>query len=407
MSETTVEASVPVDDRSGESEDDVIGRLGAQRANVTATDWTIETLITQMIKGRLDLDPSFQRRAAWTTALKSKFIESTLLSYPIPQIVLAEKLDRPGHFIVIDGKQRLLALRQFYAGLDEYADDKFKSYRLSTVTVIDAIKNFTIARLKRERPDLFDTFETHTIRTVVIRNWGTEDFLYTLFLRLNTGSVPLSPQELRQALVPGPFVQFAEEASGDSPGLQRLLGNRGPDRRMVDAEVLVRMIGLRSPIKYRGNLKDFLDRVCKHYNSNWDQLEGGVLQLVENMEKAIEAVYQVFGDGAACRKWTTNKYERAFNRAIFDFQVGALLDGNAARQAFIDAGDDLVARYKMLCDLDSDFARSITTTTKTNAAFSERLSKWYDIFEGVTGFAPTWPQAIDRVESFGEEPEGE
>jgi Protein of unknown function DUF262 len=174
VSETTAEASVPSDDRTGEGEDDVVDRLSAQRANVAATDWTIETIVTQLLKGRIDLDPTFQRRSAWTPAIKSKFIESCILFYPIPQIVLAEKLDRPGHFIVIDGKQRLLTLRQFYSGLTDYANPEFKSFRLSTVTVLKDIKNFTAERLRRERPDLFDAFETHTIRTVVVRNWGSE-----------------------------------------------------------------------------------------------------------------------------------------------------------------------------------------------------------------------------------------
>jgi len=394
LSETSVETSVPVDDRSGESEDDVIGRLGAQRANLTAADWTIETLVNQMPKGRLDLDPAFQRRAAWTTPLKSRFIESTLLAYPIPQIVLAEKLDRPGHFIVIDGKQRLLALRQFYAGLEGYDTSGFEPYRLSTVTVIESVKNFTIRRLKEERPDLFDAFETHTIRTVVVRNWESEDFLYSLFLRLNTGSVPLSPQELRQALVPGPFVRFIDERSGDSPGLRRLLGNTGPDRRMVDAEILVRLIGLQSRVIYAGNLKDFLDRVCSRYNEAWSTEELWINDTVDQMELAIDTAYAIFGDGQACRKWSGTRYERAFNRALFDVQIGSLVGGAEIREACLHNRDALVTAFKSLCTGDDSFVRSITTTTKTNDAFYTRFSRWFGTVADITGERPKWPSGL-------------
>ena len=49
-----------------------------------------------------------------------------------------------------------------------------------------------------ELSDDFSSFENQPIRTVVIKNWMSEDFLYLVFLRLNTGSVPLSTQELRQ-----------------------------------------------------------------------------------------------------------------------------------------------------------------------------------------------------------------
>src|SRR5262249_40040090 len=145
--------------------------------------------------------------------------------------VLAERLERPGHFFVIDGKQRLLALRQFYAGLAEATDEGFEPLHLTGLTILEELKGSDLGDVQTKRADLFDAFENHTIRTVVIRNWEVEDFLYTLFLRLNTGSVPLSPQELRQALVPGPFVDFVDVASGESPGLRFLLGNRGPDRR--------------------------------------------------------------------------------------------------------------------------------------------------------------------------------
>jgi len=65
-------------------------------AVVTATDWTIETLISQLKKRNIKLDPSFQRRDAWTAKRKSEFIESLFLGLPVPQVVLAESKDRKG-----------------------------------------------------------------------------------------------------------------------------------------------------------------------------------------------------------------------------------------------------------------------------------------------------------------------
>ncbi len=80
---------------------------------ISSTDWTAETIIGQLAKGNISLDPIFQRRDAWTPPRKSKFIESIILGLPIPQIVLAEARDKKGSFLVIDGKQRLLTLQQF------------------------------------------------------------------------------------------------------------------------------------------------------------------------------------------------------------------------------------------------------------------------------------------------------
>jgi hypothetical protein len=392
------DAQLSTDAASAESETDVTVSLASSHASVSATDWTIETIVQQMRKGRLDLNPKFQRRAAWTDVNKSRFVESAILNYPIPQVVLAEKRDRPGHFFVIDGKQRLLALRQFYAGMHESADAEFEPLRLSGLTILTDLKGSEIADVQTHRADLFDAFENHTIRTVVVRHWETEDFLYTLFLRLNTGSVPLSPQELRQALVPGPFVDYVDGASGDSAGLRRLLGNRGPDRRMIDAEIMVRFLGFHlAPIMYRGNLKVFLDGVCENLNSRWDRESETVMKAAATMEEAIDAAFTIFGEDSACHKWSGSKWERSFNRAIFDVQIAALVDPDV-RGRSVEQRDALRERFKALCAEDVEFSRAISTTTKSLDATRERFSKWFAAVSQLVGVELDLPKSLPVAE---------
>jgi hypothetical protein len=391
------ETGISIDTASGESESDLTTRVAVRRASVSATDWTIETLVQQMRKGRIDLDPKFQRRSAWTDAIKSRFIESAILNFPIPQVVLAEQKDRPGHYLVIDGKQRLLALRQFYAGMEDGVDDQFTPLKLTGMTILkepEVLKGTTIRALQGTRSDLFDSFENHTIRTVVVRNWEVEDFLYTLFLRLNTGAVPLSPQELRQALVPGPFVDFIDAQSGDSRGLQKLLGNTGPDRRMIDAEILLRFVGFQlGPVPYKGNLKLFLDGVCKAFNAQWQTEETIIRSLASDLEDAIAAAMTIFGSDGACHKWSGTRWERAFNRAVFDVQIGALAS-SAVREVSLRHAKELSERFKELCVADSDFSRAISTTTKSLEATGERFSKWYRVVNDVTGSTQAPPSCL-------------
>src|SRR5688572_29177948 len=80
---------------------------------VSDSDWTAETILSQLKKGNIALNPKFQRRDAWNDERKSRFIESLLLNIPIPQLVLAELQGTRGKYVVIDGKQRLLALQRF------------------------------------------------------------------------------------------------------------------------------------------------------------------------------------------------------------------------------------------------------------------------------------------------------
>jgi hypothetical protein len=87
---------------------------------MTARWWrfrgTAETVVSQLKRGSIDLNPNFQRRSAWTDKRQSLFIESLILGLPIPQLILAEDKTKKGSFIVIDGKQRLLAILRFSAG---------------------------------------------------------------------------------------------------------------------------------------------------------------------------------------------------------------------------------------------------------------------------------------------------
>src|SRR5262249_46002131 len=153
------------------------------------------------------------------------------LGLPIPQLVLAERPGRKGAFLVIDGKQRLLTLLQFAAD----ADSGFDPLQLAGLEVRADLNGATYEDFKAEgREGDRSAFDNQAIRTVVVRNWKNENLLFRIFLRLNTNSVPLSPQELRQALHPGPFVDFLDDFSAQSQALHRVLGIRGADFRMRD-----------------------------------------------------------------------------------------------------------------------------------------------------------------------------
>lgn len=99
------------EDINQESSEDIAIQLeDIQQAVVWGTDWTAGTIVSQIEKGFIDLKPKFQRREAWDDKRKSLFIESLVLGLPIPQIILAERKEKRGTYIVIDGKQRLISL---------------------------------------------------------------------------------------------------------------------------------------------------------------------------------------------------------------------------------------------------------------------------------------------------------
>lgn len=374
------------DESSNESVDD-LGHLKEREVSnavVWSTDWTTETIVSQINKNNILLYPGFQRRDAWENQRKSRFIESLILGLPIPQIVLAESEDSRGSYIVIDGKQRLLSIRQFAAEKD---DSVFDRLRLSGLTVRTDLQGLSLSDLRDNLTRSRDlaAFENQSIRTVVIKNWRNENFLYQVFLRLNTGSVPLSPQELRQALHPGGFVEFADAQSGRSPALRSLLKINKPDFRMRDAELLIRFYAFQNYAEfYSGDLKGFLDLTCKDLNKRWKKNERGIISQAIEFEEAYQTSERIFSPDTVFRKWTFHGYERPFNRAIFDIMMYFFAKPQI-RAAAVKHSEQVEAAFKQLCDGDINFLSSLERTTKSMRSTETRFGIWAQTLGAVLG----------------------
>lgn len=365
------------DSDPNEGAEDLVGLTPKEvsQAALSGADWTTETILIQINKGNILLDPKFQRRDAWDKKRKSAFIESLLLNLPVPQIILAEVKDQKGKYLVIDGKQRLLSIRQFAA---KTPDDKFGQLKLIGLQIRGDLIGKALEELRNDLTLYADlsAFENSTIRTVVIKNWPDEIFLYSVFLRLNTGSVPLSPQELRQALHPGRFIDFADDYSGNSPALRAILKITKPDYRMRDVELLIRYLAFKNFLEgYTGNFKEFLDRTCKTFNNEWKSSESLLSQQVEDFEQAYLTICSIFSSKNAFRKWKGTSYEARFNRAIFDIMI-FYFSRPEIRQASSGKEKLLEQRFKELCVDDFKFLGSIERSIKNLESVQIRFSAW-------------------------------
>ena len=391
MSETD---TLPDDQQ--EDLDDVDGAAGIPyQAAITLSDWTVETIIQQIRKGNIKLTPSFQRREAWRLPRKSAYIESLIMAIPVPQIVLAERKDKKGSFIVIDGKQRLLTLRQFSAA---DADPDYKNFKLEGLGERKDLNGLSYADLQNDLlwEDDRDALDNATVRTVVIRNWKDENFLYTVFLRLNTGSVQLSPQELRQALHPGPFLAFIDKYSSESNQLHQVMGIAGPDGRMRDAELVIRYVAFRNFMSsYGGSMKSILDKTSKFYNDSWMAEKPTIDQQIQNFEAAVDLAIAIFGDKEAFRKWNGVRFEAALNRAVFDVMILYFSNEKIAKAAAAKSGEILVA-FKTLCENSEDFRTAIAGTTKSINSIFTRLSLWAGALSDALGEEVPLPKLEDN-----------
>ncbi|MFM2064662.1 MAG: hypothetical protein RLZZ507_4333 [Cyanobacteriota bacterium] len=366
---------------------------------VSASDWTTATILDQLVRDNIQLTPRFQRRDAWDITRKSRFIESLILGFPVPQIVLAATANRQekGKFIVLDGKQRLLTILQFYGRSEDTPNNAF------------ALKNLEFRRdligQKYEdlRSDLFlsrdvDDLDNQTIRTIVLRNIKSENFLYKIFLRLNVQSTPLSAQELRQALHPGSFINFLDDQSIKSQALKKIFRSPNPDFRMRDVELLLRYVGFHYFLsEYRGNLKAFLDMTCENLNKDWEKIHNDVENAVNQFEEAVETTINIFGEKNFSRMWLSNNktYRRNFNRAILDVMVFYFSD-EIIRQSAERNKDKVQEAFKKICSSNNKFREGVEGTTKNIRETYNRLRLWGESLLEVLDVDFNLPELVDN-----------
>jgi len=330
---------------------------------VWSTDWTIGTIFNLIKKEKIDLSPKMQRRDVWDASKKSKLIESILLNIPIPQIILAEKSENKGQYLIIDGKQRLLSITQFLNTLDHNKDNgpSFKDLKLKDLEVLSNLNNLTAKEifLKEDLSGYIDIFENQTLRTIIIKNWKDESVLFTVFNRLNTGTEPLSAQELRMTLYPGPFMDFVNYSELEE--LQQILGTTGLDSRMRDVELIIRYYAFKFFLhEYDGKLRKFFDLTSKQLNKLWETKQQVIITELENLQNSIKLVFEIFGDNAF-KKYLKNGYSRQFNKVAFDLltwflsnkELQEILNDENKKILFRETYESLFEDRKVAADFES------------------------------------------------------
>lgn len=360
---------------------------GVESLVVYSRDWTVETILRQIEQDNIDLNPAFQRRNAWNDNKRSKLIESLIIGVPVPEIVLAEDLAKKKSFIVIDGKQRLLAL----AG---YADpEKFGTWLkpelrgLRTKTTL----NGTSFEKMRGLEDEFRQLMNSDIRCTVITNYKSNDVLYDIFYRLNTGSVPLSSQELRQVLNRGDFAAYLIESTNVPLPLHRVLNLDGPDNRLRDAEIVLRYIAFSKFGKdYGGNLSPFLDESMNKINKAWIQEKKNIEILLAELNTGCEYLIDKLTLKKVGRKYSNDHWETRFNRALFEVEAFYFSKVPADKMNNMDP-DHLLKSLEVFFTNTPDFLDSIETSTKATYRYRTR----YELFQKFTN--DTFGTNIDNV----------
>ncbi len=178
----------------------------------------------------LKLNPDFQRGYVWeNNRKKSLLIESIMLRIPIPAFYFYEKKD--GTFNVIDGQQRLHTIFDFIEGKFalsglEYLGDKFNKKKF------DELDPKYKQRINRTQ-----------LAVNILDERSPQKVIFDIFRRINTGGMPLAPQEMRNAICNESVRNFLK-AGAESVFFKEATRNKISDFRMAAQEMFLRFITL-------------------------------------------------------------------------------------------------------------------------------------------------------------------
>lgn len=215
-----------IEQDDGDDDDSGIYPVDRDKIQVIVHTMTTFTMSELIKKWDIIPQPDFQRLYVWTDEKAEKLIDSIWNGLPIPQIFLLIQED--GIQITIDWQQRLTTLMRFMLSEEKLhevfpqADEEFSlkvSKRIFTWKDEDKDEKVSFFDLSI---DIRRKFENESITITQIRpNYSLlkdgksslEHLSKEIFLRLNTGWIQLTEQEIRNSLYHKEFMKKIKEIS--------------------------------------------------------------------------------------------------------------------------------------------------------------------------------------------------
>lgn len=333
---------------------------------------TVDLLLTRLRERELDLSPEFQRRAnIWDGSRKSSLIESMLLRIPIPSLYVSE--DKDGNYTVVDGLQRLCAIAHFVdvGALNRAVNVKFNPLRLIGLQSFDyKDKSFTELPRPLQRRILETELTLHIIRASTP---GRVKF--NIFSRINQGGLPLTAQEIRNAIFPGEWRKNVRQLA-ESPEFLDTTEKKIKVERMQDMELVLRFVAHYTFDGERPddqNLDEFLNETVEKRSVRWKEEKW--LDIRAAFYRALAAAPRIFGPHAFRKYFEPNQYRSPINRGLFETETVVLarrspeeLNTLAARQ------DRVLKKFSDLFLNHYEFGRALLYATGRGSSSNLRLA---------------------------------
>lgn len=310
-------------------------------------------------KREINLNPEFQRAFVWDQIKKSRLIESILIRIPLPAFYL-DATDQV-HWVVVDGLQRLTTLNEYC---------RKQTFSLSNMQFLPELNGKRFDELPSKFKILIED-DTQLLFYNLMPGTPAEA-KFTIFSRVNTGGMQLTPQEIRHALSQGKVTGLLKNLAF-SNDFKRVTQGVVESLRMSDRELVLRSLSFMTlgVDEYKqfseidGFLLNTMTNINKMSDSKVDELKG---RFLNNLIK-VETIFGKY----AFRKF----YERGGRRSPLNkslFEVWTVCVDPYEITILKENKEKVIKGFVDLLNENQRFLKSISASTGSFSSVSTRFS---------------------------------
>ncbi|NKF14402.1 DUF262 domain-containing protein [Rhizobium phaseoli] len=317
-------------------------------------------------RAEIDLSPEFQRAFVWDELKQSRLIESMIIKIPLPAFYI--DATTAVRWIVVDGLQRLTTLYR-YCRLQDFA--------LSGLQFLTELNGKKFDELP---PEYKVAIEDDTQLMFYNLMPGTPPLAkYTIFSRVNTGGMQLTPQEIRHALNQGPCTELLRRMA-KSPEFLSATQGVVESLRMSDRELILRALAFTlndySSYREHGDMESFLVHAMNQINA-LSEME--IKNLEQEFYSNIGKVRKIFGIYSFRKYYMKGGRRSPLNKALFEVWTVTVKGFNSS--LIEQKKDAIVTEFLSAMNTDDRFVRSISASTGTYSAVEKRFKATTNILE--------------------------
>lgn len=352
--------------------EDIHGPFDPNAIDVDISVVNLGSLLEQLEFNEIDLRPEFQRASdVWSQVKKSRLIESVLLGLPLPSFYFSEDPET-NKLLVVDGLQRLCAFSDFCIT---------KKLKLKGMQFLTGLEGWTYDKLDRTQIRRIKSLKV-TLNT--LRKNTPQRVKLVIFQRVNTAGVPLTAQEMRNALYQKKATDLLKEmAKLDS--FIKATGGKIPSKRMTDCDFANRFVAFylyRND--YDGNLDEFMGDALEKVNKMQQQVIDFILK---TFDRSMQICYKLLGNTAFKRPdpQKPNSFLKT-NKAIFEVLSVSIAQLTDNEQEILVQRKNRFQNEIYSLFKNEDFIKSITSGTAKTPQVEYRHTKVQQLIKQVISY---------------------